>query len=65
MYRPGTHNVKPDALSHQQTPEIAACEPETILALSCVVAAALWEEKFLVQDAQWTQQVTVLQWGHF
>lgn len=76
MYRPGTHNVKPDALSHQQTPEIATPEPETILALSCVVVAALWEEKILVQDAQWTQQVTVfltaflfmtsqvLQWGH-
>ena len=41
-YRPGSRNVKPDALSRLFDPEPEAKEPETILPLSRVVGAVTW-----------------------
>lgn len=41
-YRPGSRNVKPDALSRQICTE-ASVEPEPILPSFCVVAALTWE----------------------
>ena len=42
LYRPGSRNVKPDALSRLFDPEPEAKEPETILPLSRVVGAVTW-----------------------
>lgn len=51
-YRPGSRNVKPDALSRQfsvaDSPEIIDC----ILPPSCVVAAITWEIESIVKGAQ-------------
>jgi len=42
-YRPGSQNVKPDALSGLFDPEPVAKEPETILPLTCVVGVVTWQ----------------------
>lgn len=47
-YRSGSWNVKPDALSHQFSPNEQPEEPETILPQNCVVASLTWEIKSLV-----------------
>jgi hypothetical protein len=41
-YRPGSKNVKPDALSHHYTPTNTTPEPGTILPTSCLVTAVSW-----------------------
>lgn len=52
-YRPGSRNVKPDALSRQFAPPVSADPAEdTILPSSCVVGAAIWEVEKVVQEAQ-------------
>ena len=42
-YRPGSRNVKPDALSRIYDPEPVAKEPELILPLNCVVGKVSWQ----------------------
>lgn len=50
-YRPGSRNIKPDALSRQFTAETPS-EPETILPSSCVIASVTWEIESRVLQAQ-------------
>uniref|UniRef100_A0A671TP74 Gypsy retrotransposon integrase-like protein 1 n=1 Tax=Sparus aurata TaxID=8175 RepID=A0A671TP74_SPAAU len=50
-YRPGSRNVKPDALSRLFDPEPKAKEPETILPLTCVVGAVTWPIETEVKQA--------------
>lgn len=54
-YRPGSRNVKPDALSRQFSAEETPTEPETIVPPSCVIAALTWEIEAKVRQAQSTQ----------
>ncbi len=42
-YRPGSQNVKPDALSRQFTMDEGEAEKETILPSQCVVGAVQWQ----------------------
>ena len=42
-YRPGSKNLKPDALSRQYQPEGAPSDPESILPPVCVIGAVTWE----------------------
>lgn len=52
-YRPGSRNVKPDALSRQVTPATSAETTEdTILHPPCIVGAAIWDVEKVVQKAQ-------------
>lgn len=51
-YRPGTRNIKPDALSRQFSPDELPEKPETILPRSCVVASLTWEVEAQVHQAQ-------------
>lgn len=51
-FRPGTRNVKPDALSRMYGKEDTAClPPDTIVPTSCVVAAVSWEIEGAVREA--------------
>ena len=50
-YRPGSRNVKPDALSRLFDPEPVAKDPETILPLTCVVGALTWQIENEVKQA--------------
>ena len=50
-YRPGSRNVKPDALSRLFDPEPVAKEPETILPLTCVVGAVTWQIENEIKQA--------------
>ena len=50
-YRPGSRNVKPDALSQLFDPEPVAKEPEPILPLNCVVVAVTWQIENEVKQA--------------
>ena len=50
-YRPGSQNVKPDALSRMYEPEPAAKKPESILPLHCVVGAVSWPIESVVKQA--------------
>ena len=50
-YRPGSRNVKPDALSRLFDPEPVAKDPETILPLTCVVGALTWQIENEVKPA--------------
>lgn len=56
LYRPGSRNVKPDALSCQFEPEDAPRDPTSILTPSCVVGAVTWgiesEVKRAINGAQ-------------
>ena len=54
-YRPGSKNVKPDALSRQHAPEECSSEPDTIISPSAVVAAVSWEIESAIREAQLTQ----------
>lgn len=52
-YRPGSRNVKPDALSRQFSVPEEPGEPEPILPKSCVVAAITWEiEEKVLRELQ-------------
>ena len=42
-YRPGSKNVKPDALSRQFQSEDSPSQPEGILSSACVIGAVTWE----------------------
>lgn len=51
-YRPGSRNIKSNALSHQSTPEMATQEPENILLSSCVVLQrGMWRWRLLTGDS--------------
>ena len=77
-YRPGSRNIKPDALSRQFAPPVEDTSGSTILPSSCVVGAAGWEIEGVVQRDQPVPQgcppnrlfvplsvrPPVLQWGH-
>ncbi|KAK7918601.1 hypothetical protein WMY93_009885 [Mugilogobius chulae] len=54
-YRPGSRNVKPDALSRQFSVEEPTSEPDPILSPTCVVAAVSWQIQNIIEDAQKTQ----------
>lgn len=51
-YRPGSRNVKPDALSRQHSSKETNSRPNTILPASCVVAAVTWEIESVFREAQ-------------
>ncbi|KAI4805924.1 hypothetical protein KUCAC02_010517 [Chaenocephalus aceratus] len=51
-YRPGSRNVKADALSRQFASPVEDSRDATILPSSCVVGAARWEIERVVQEAQ-------------
>ncbi|KAK7883132.1 hypothetical protein WMY93_029306 [Mugilogobius chulae] len=51
-FRPGSHNVKSDALSRQFVSAESSDEAETIVPASCVVAMVTWEIQSLVEEAQ-------------
>uniref|UniRef100_A0A3P9M1D4 Gypsy retrotransposon integrase-like protein 1 n=1 Tax=Oryzias latipes TaxID=8090 RepID=A0A3P9M1D4_ORYLA len=50
-YRPGSKNVKPDALSRRFDPAPVAKEPEPLLPLTCVVGAVSWQIESEVRQA--------------
>ena len=56
-FRPGTRNIKPDALSRQFSSPVEDAVGNTILPSSCVVGAAGWEIEGVVQGAQKDQPV--------
>ncbi|XP_077429679.1 uncharacterized protein LOC144056607 [Vanacampus margaritifer] len=49
--RPGSQNVKPDALSRLYDPEPVTKEPETILSPDCVIGAVTWPIEREVKQA--------------
>ncbi|KAK2912287.1 hypothetical protein Q8A73_006400 [Channa argus] len=51
-YRPGSKNIKPDALSRIHAPETSPHDPEPILHPSCVLGALTWEIQRTVRTAQ-------------
>ncbi|KAK2899769.1 hypothetical protein Q8A73_012898 [Channa argus] len=51
-YRPGSKNIKPDALSRIHAPETSPHDPEPILQPSCVLGALTWEIERTVRTAQ-------------
>lgn len=54
-YRPGSRNVKPDALSRQFSSSDSPDTIENILPLSCVVAALTWEIERTITRALQTE----------
>lgn len=54
-YRPGSCNIKPNALSCQTATESSESQVETSLPSSCVAAALMWEVESVVKEAQSTQ----------
>lgn len=50
-YRPGSRNVKPDALSRLFEKEERIAEPDTIIPRTCVIGAAIWEIEGEVRTA--------------
>ena len=51
-YRPGSQNVKPDALSRLYSPVDPGTYPETILPPTCLIATLTWEVESAVRLAQ-------------
>ncbi|KAK2899405.1 hypothetical protein Q8A73_012534 [Channa argus] len=51
-YRPGSKNVKPNALSRIHAPKTSSHDPEPILRLSCLLGALTWEIGQTVRTAQ-------------
>lgn len=52
-YRPGSRNLKADALSRKfMADQHTTTDPETIIPSSCDVAAVSWEIESLVKEAQ-------------
>uniref|UniRef100_A0A8C6L3L3 Gypsy retrotransposon integrase-like protein 1 n=1 Tax=Nothobranchius furzeri TaxID=105023 RepID=A0A8C6L3L3_NOTFU len=79
-FRPGTKNVKPDALSRQYSSDREP-EPATILPPSCIIGSITWDIKDKVLEAQKTEpdpgngppnqifvpstvRASVIQWAH-
>ncbi|KAK7891460.1 hypothetical protein WMY93_023423 [Mugilogobius chulae] len=61
-YRPGSRNIKPDALSRQSAADDSQSKPELILSSSnldenpnCLMGAVHWEIERIVREAQRTQ----------
>lgn len=54
-YRPGSRNMKPDALSRLHSPGDVAPAPESIIPPSRVVVAVTWEIDNLSQEALQTE----------
>lgn len=54
-YRPGSCNVKPNALSQQFTTSEGDWDPGPVLPASCMVGAVTWEIKALIRGAQDTE----------
>ncbi len=50
-YRPGSRNVKPDALSRLFEKEETVAEPDTIIPRTCIIGAAIWEIEGEVRTA--------------
>lgn len=50
-YRPGSKNLKPDALSRLFDPDSLPKEPGTILPSTCLVGAVIWEVEERVRQA--------------
>lgn len=55
-YRPGSRNVKPDALSRQFSITGEDSDPEPVLPAACVIGAISWEIERLIQEAQENEQ---------
>lgn len=51
-YRPGSKNVKLDAVSCQYASEESPASPDTILPASCVVGTLIWEVESVVGEVQ-------------
>ncbi|XP_078798004.1 uncharacterized protein LOC101158741 isoform X1 [Oryzias latipes] len=51
-YRPGSKNVKPDALSRQSEPLVEVQTPQTIIPTACVLGALSWRLEKDIKDAQ-------------
>lgn len=51
-YRPGSRNLKPDALSRQFTPADTPESSDPILPSTCIVAAISWDIEAAVREAQ-------------
>lgn len=51
-YRPGSRNVKPDALSQQFSPDLTDPDSGPILYPSCIVGAATWQVEERVHEVQ-------------
>ena len=51
-YRPGSQNVKPDALSRLYSPENPSTGPKNILPPTCIIATLTWEVESTVRLAQ-------------
>jgi hypothetical protein len=58
-YRPGSQNVKPDALSRLYSPEDPLTDLETILPPACLIASLTWEVESAVRLAQGQQPDTL------
>uniref|UniRef100_A0A8C6K7U4 Gypsy retrotransposon integrase-like protein 1 n=1 Tax=Nothobranchius furzeri TaxID=105023 RepID=A0A8C6K7U4_NOTFU len=54
-YRPGTRNVKPDALSRQFSPDDPSEAPEPILPATCLVGSLTWDIERQIHKAQETE----------
>lgn len=54
-YRPGSRNIKPDALSRKDSETEENEDPENILPPDCVVGAISWEIESLIRAAQDTE----------
>ncbi|KAK1803223.1 hypothetical protein P4O66_021227 [Electrophorus voltai] len=50
-YRPGTKNIKPDALSHQWESSPPSAPPSTVVPRSCIVAPIQWGVEKAVHQA--------------
>lgn len=51
-YRPGSRNIKPDALSRLYSPDDSDRSPVSILPPSCSIASVTWEMEDLIKQAQ-------------
>ena len=51
-YRPGSRNIKPDALSRLHSVDEGCSELDSILPPTCVVATLVWRIESLVTQAQ-------------
>ena len=54
-YRPGSRNLKPDALSRIHSPSAEQESPDLILPPSCFLGAATWDIETVVREAQASQ----------
>lgn len=54
-YRPGSRNVKPDALSRLFSNSDSSQQPENIIPSTCIVANVCWEIEAKIKEAQNTE----------